>query len=246
MVNKCTAILLAAGAGRRMQSGVAKQYMMLLDRPVIYYSLQALERSPLIDDIILVVGKGEISYMKEQILDRYGFTKVSTVTEGGAERFLSVQNALKVLADREGYVLIHDGARPFVTETIIADTIRAAVRYGACCAAMPVKDTIKVADENGFAVQTPDRSTLYAVQTPQTFAADIILEAHRKLNEKRKEPGGKDIPVTDDAMVVETMLGRPVKLVEASYENIKITTPEDMTVAEGILVKRMQNDEKKQ
>lgn len=227
-----------------MKGSVAKQYLPLLGKPVICYGLQALEQSPLINDIILVVGKDEISYVKEQILDKYGFKKVSAVCEGGAERFLSVQNALKILPDKKGCVLIHDGARPLVTRAIVEDTLRAAAEYGACSAAMPVKDTIKIADENGFAVQTPDRSTLYAVQTPQAFAADIICEAHRLLHEKLKEPSGRDIMVTDDAMVVEAMLGIPVKLVTASYENIKITTPEDMTLAEQILAKRLECTDK--
>lgn len=249
-VNRCTAIVLAAGAGKRMQSNVAKQYMTLLDKPVIYYGLQAFETFPAVDGIIVVVGAGETSYMKREILDRYGFQKILAVVEGGAERFLSVQEGLKVL-EREAaagkqslsdsYVLIHDGARPLVTQRIIEDTYLAARNYGACCAAVPVKDTIKIADEEGFALETPDRNRLYAVQTPQAFALDIILEAHNIL--KKRLNAGERISVTDDAMVVESMLGRPVKLVEASYENIKLTTPEDMEIAERLLQKRRETAE---
>lgn len=235
MKKRCTAILLAAGAGRRMESKVAKQYMLLRDKPVIWYGLQAFEQSAIIDDIILVVGKGEIPYARTEIVDKYGFTKVTAVTEGGAERFLSVEKALQILDSVDGYVFIHDGARPLVTEKIIEDTYQAAVAYGACCAAMPVKDTIKIADTEGFAVETPDRSLLYAVQTPQVFEAGLILEAYRLLAEKLPQFTQEGIKVTDDAMVVENMLHHPVKLVESSYENIKITTPEDMEVAERFL-----------
>lgn len=235
MKKRCTAILLAAGAGRRMESNVAKQYMLLRDKPVIWYGLQAFEQSAIIDDIILVVGKGEIPYARTEIVDKYGFAKVIAVTEGGAERYLSVENALQILDGRDGYIFIHDGARPLVTAKIIEDTYRAAVAYGACCAAMPVKDTIKIADTEGFAVETPDRSLLYAVQTPQVFEAGLILEAYRLLTERLPQLTQEGIKVTDDAMVVENMLHHPVKLVESSYENIKITTPEDMEVAERFL-----------
>lgn len=248
MRKKCTAIVLSAGSGKRMNSNVAKQYLLLQGRPVIYYSIAAFEQSPLVDEIILVTGKGDIPYMQEEIVQKYGFQKVSAIVEGGAERFHSVQNALRVLKDEHAdgtpevtggsYVLIHDGARPLVTEEIIRNTYAATVEYGACCAAMPVKDTIKVADACGFAVETPDRSTLYAVQTPQGFAVDVIKEAHGLLNERLSSPDGTDLMVTDDCMVVEEMLGKPVKLVEASYENIKITTPEDMEFAERLLEKR--------
>ncbi len=242
---RVTAIILAAGSGKRMHSQVPKQYLMLSGKPVIFYAMQAFEASPLVDEMIVVAGKGDISYMKTEIVERYGFQKVSAVTEGGAERYFSVWNALQVMAERSGrmtgeagYVLIHDGARPLVTEEIIEDTYRAAVEYGACCAAVPVKDTIKIADENGFAARTPERKTLFAVQTPQAFEEELILSAYGRLMERIKDGRDGGLSVTDDAMVVETMLKRPVKLVEASYDNIKITTPEDMEVAEGLLKRR--------
>lgn len=245
MKKRCTAILLAAGTGRRMGSDVAKQYMLLNDKPVIWYGLQAFENSAIIDDVILVTGKDEIGYVQEEIVDRYGFFKVVSVVAGGAERYLSVANALAFMEqgtlpipNTDGYVFIHDGARPLVTEQIIADTFEAAKEFGACCAAVPVKDTIKLADANGFVDKTPDRSRLYAVQTPQVFEVPLVLEAYRKLaaeDEALKQAG---VQITDDAMVVETMLKHPVKLVEASYENIKITTPEDMEVAKRFLAGR--------
>lgn len=238
MKKRCTAILLAAGAGRRMESNVAKQYMMLHDKPVIWYGLQAFESSAIIDDVILVVGAGEIPYVQREIVEKYGFRKVAAITEGGAERYLSVGKALAVIEEgklpvpnQDGYIFIHDGARPLLTERIIQDTYEAAAEFGACCAAMPVKDTIKIADENGFAVETPDRSRLYAVQTPQVFATPVILKAYAELSVREQMLQAQGIKITDDAMVVEHMLKHPVKLVEASYENIKITTPEDMEVA---------------
>ncbi|MCH5270989.1 MAG: 2-C-methyl-D-erythritol 4-phosphate cytidylyltransferase [Lachnospiraceae bacterium] len=245
MKKKCTAILLAAGAGRRMESNVAKQYMLLGNKPVIWYGLQAFACSPMIDDIILVVGRGEIPYVQKELIEKYGFSKVRSIVEGGAERYHSVENALKLLREgtafaenREGYIFIHDGARPLVTEKIIEDTYKAAEACGACCAAVPVKDTIKLADEDGFALQTPKRSSLYAVQTPQVFSAPLIFEAYAKLQKQEKALAESGVFPTDDAMVVEQLMGRKVKLVEASYENLKITTPEDLELAEGILRKR--------
>lgn len=234
MKKRCTAILLAAGAGRRMESKVAKQYMLLRDKPVIWYGLQAFEQSAIIDDCILVVGKGKIPYAKKEIVEKYGFLKVTQVIEGGEERFLSVKRALDVIKT-DGYVFIHDGARPLVTEKIIEDTYHAATLCGACCAAMPVKDTIKVSDGEGFVQETPDRKTLFAVQTPQVFETKLIKEAYDLLMERLAAASKGEITVTDDAMVAEQMLHCKVKLVESSYENIKITTPEDLAVAERFL-----------
>ncbi len=225
-----------------MESKVAKQYMLLNGKPVIWYGLQAFDESALIDDIILVVGRGEKDYVRKEIVEKYGFKKIDVIIEGGAERFESVSRALQVIAgdsmktqNREGYVFIHDGARPLVTQKIIEDTYDAAVRHGACCAAVPVKDTIKYADEKGFAQKTPDRNLLFAVQTPQVFETTLILKAYRLLEEYLEKPENREVKVTDDAMVVETMLHYPVKLVEASYKNIKITTPEDMKTAKIFL-----------
>lgn len=242
MKERCTAILLTAGVGKRMESNVAKQYMLLRDKPVIWYGLQAFEKSAIIDDVILVVGKGEEDYVNQEVVKKYGFTKVDAVIEGGAERFLSVYNALQVIAkdkltvpNKEGYVFIHDGARPLVTEKIVEDTYAAAVAHKACCAAVKAKDTIKIADKDGFALTTPDRDSLYIVQTPQVFSVPLVLDAYNQLMEKLPELEKAGVKITDDAMVVEHMLHAPVKMVESSYENIKITTPEDMDVAARFL-----------
>lgn len=236
---KCTAVILAAGVGKRMQSNVAKQYLLLDGKPVLWYALNIFEKSELIDEIVLVVGKGEIDYCREKIIKAYGFGKVTHVIEGGAERYLSVWEALKILQGNQGIIFIHDGARPFVTEDIIKNTYAAAMEYGACVTGMPVKDTIKISDENGFAVQTPNRKTVWQIQTPQVFAAELIIESYKELVENLEKIKTECIEITDDAMVVETLKSKSVRLVKGSYENIKITTPEDMKIAESLI---LQND----
>lgn len=237
---KCTAVVLAAGAGRRMQSDVAKQYLMLEGKPVLWYALKVFEESSIIDDVILVVGKGEIPYCCQEIVETYGFQKISEVIEGGTERYFSVWEALKVIRNKNRdisgeIIFIHDGARPFVTEEILKDTYDAAIQHGACVAAMPVKDTIKISNVDGFAIQTPNRKMLWQVQTPQVFEARLITEAYTQLIENLEQIKAEGIEITDDAMVVESMKKKAVKLVKASYANIKITTPEDMKIAQSLL-----------
>lgn len=232
---KCYAIVLSAGTGSRMGSSVPKQYLTLLDRPVIYYSLKAFEDSPYIDEILLVAGADDLSYVKEEIVDKYGFTKVTAILAGGKERYFSVANALKNLEGKDGYVMIHDGARPMLTEEIIGRLYEGVCTYEAVCAAVPVKDTIKIVDEEGFAVRTPDRKTVYAVQTPQVFSLPLITGAYGEL--LQNPDTYRNVTVTDDAMVVECVYGKKVKMLQGSYENIKITTPEDMEVAKVYLSK---------
>lgn len=223
-MKKYTAIVLAAGQGKRMKSKVQKQYLLIKEKPVLYYSLRAFEQSPLISDIVLVTGKEEIEYCRKEIVEKYGFSKVSKITEGGKERYHSVYEGLKTVEGAD-YVLIHDGARPFIDHELLERVCTAVEQYEACVVGMPVKDTIKIADEDGFAAQTPDRRKVWQVQTPQAFDYALIKSAYEKLMEE--EPEG----ITDDAMVLETMTDHQVKLVEGSYRNIKITTPEDLDVA---------------
>lgn len=231
-----TAVVLAAGVGKRMGGDVAKQYMLLGGKPVLWYALNCFQSAERIDEVILVVGKGEIPYATREFVEKYGFTKVTKVIEGGAERYLSVWEALKTMERKtEGFVFIHDGARPFVTHKIIEDTYRAAKAHGGSVAAMPVKDTIKIADEQGFAKDTPNRKTVWMVQTPQVFERGRIVAAYESMIESLPVLTVKGVQITDDAMVMETMTGEKVKLVQASYENIKITTPEDMKIAECLL-----------
>lgn len=241
---RCTAIVLAAGRGSRMKSDVPKQYMRLGDKPVIWYALHAIEESAVIDDCILVTGTEvkDIEYMSDEIVARYGFRKVDTIVVGGSERYDSVYQALKVIADedmavpnRDGYIFIHDGVRPFLTEEILRRCYEAVEEYHACVAGMPVKDTIKLADAAGYAVQTPDRSLLWQIQTPQVFDTPLIISSYEKLMREKEQLLREGISVTDDAMTVERFTGCKVKLVRGSYENIKITTPEDIVVAEALL-----------
>lgn len=223
-MKKNVAIVLAAGQGKRMQSKVQKQFLLIKDKPVLYYTLNAFECSPVISEIILVTGKDEIEYCQQEIVEKYGFTKVCKIVAGGKERYHSVHEGIQAI-DEADYVFIHDGARPFVTNEIIERAYATVKEDNACVVAMPVKDTIKIADENGFAVQTPDRKRVWQMQTPQTFEYHLIKNAYEKL--MIEEPEG----ITDDAMVIETMTDHRVKLVEGSYQNIKITTPEDLDIA---------------
>lgn len=233
MEEKTVAVVLAAGAGKRMHSDVQKQYLLLQDRPVIYYALKTFQDS-FVDEIVLVVGQGEIEYCRKEIVEKYRFSKVMQIVEGGRERYHSVANGLKAVKG-EGYVFIHDGARPFLTEEILRRSYEAVKEYHACVVGMPVKDTIKIVDENCFAKMTPNRETVWQVQTPQVFTIALAKEAYENLLIKEEELLRQGIRITDDAMVVETLLNHPVKLVEGSYENIKITTPEDLNIARSFL-----------
>lgn len=226
-MERITAIILAAGSGKRMNSTVHKQYMVLAGKPMLYYALKAFDESA-VTDIVLVTGVDEIMYCKREIVDKYNIHKVRTIVEGGRERYHSVYAGLKAAVGSD-YVLIHDGARPFVTEDIIARSIETAKACGACVVGMPVKDTIKVVGTDGFAKETPERKKLWQVQTPQSFSYSLIVDAYEKV------VALEDDTVTDDAMVLERMTGRQVRVIEGSYRNIKITTPEDLLVAEAYL-----------
>lgn len=232
---KNTAIVLAGGSGSRMKSSVKKQYLMMQGRPVLCHSLEIFQNCSRIDEIILVCGKGEIEQCRANIVEAYGFTKVSHIVEGGKERYHSVHEGLKAITDCT-YVLIHDGARPFVDDAILNRVLDVLPECRACVVGMPVKDTIKMSDQEGFVERTLPRELLWTIQTPQSFEYALIREAYDKLAEQ--EPA--DIKITDDAMVAEYILQIPVKLVEGSYDNIKITTPEDLLLAELILNSRQQ------
>lgn len=232
-----TAIVLAAGSGRRMQSDIPKQFMELCGHPLLYYSLRAFEQSA-VDDIVLVTGKDDISYCREKIVEAYGFQKVRAVIPGGKERYLSVYEGLKA-AEGSDYVLIHDGARPLIDEMEIRLSMREVEEEHACVIGVPVKDTIKVGNLKNYATDTPDRSSLWAIQTPQSFSYTLLMEAYDKM----WKTAGAEAAITDDAMIVERFTGHPVKLVRGKYENIKVTTPEDLLIAEVFLkkAKKMKN-----
>lgn len=234
MEARTAAIVLAAGRGSRMKSKIQKQYLLLKGKPVLYYSLKAFEES-FIDEIILVTGEEEIEYCRKEIVEKYGFTKVSHIVTGGKERYHSVFCGLQALTDCD-YVFIHDGARPFVTEQILERAYETVQKEHACVVGMPVKDTIKLADENGFAKETPRRDLLWMIQTPQVFSYALVKSAYASFLEREQELLAQGIKMTDDAMVVETFTDTGIRLVEGSYENIKITTPEDLRIAEALLL----------
>lgn len=232
-MEKCTAIVLAAGQGSRMGTKVQKQYLEIQEKPVLYYSLETFEQSNIISDVVLVVGAGQEEYCKEEIVDKYAFKKVSKIIPGGRERYESVYLGLAAMQGTGAeYVFIHDGARPFVDEEMLDRAYQTVKECNACVVGMPSKDTIKVVNDENVVVETPKRKYLWQVQTPQVFSYELIKDAYFELMEK------DNIQVTDDAMVLEIIKGLPVKLVEGSYENIKITTPEDLYVAEAFLKKR--------
>jgi 2-C-methyl-D-erythritol 4-phosphate cytidylyltransferase len=231
---KTVAIVLAAGSGSRMNSDVKKQYMEIGGKPLIYYSLKAFEES-IIDDIVLVVSRGDVDYVREEIVNKFSFDKVTAIVEGGLYRYHSVRLGLMAAAPDCEYAFLHDGARPFITDEIIMRALHAVKEYGAAVVGMPVKDTIKLADEKGFALSTPDRAHTWQIQTPQVFSYKMILDLYKRLDREEGELMAKGINITDDAMVVEYFTDKKVKLVEGSYNNIKITTPDDIPAAEAIL-----------
>lgn len=227
----CGAVVLAAGVGKRMQSNTKKQFLQLKDKPIIYYSLKAFQES-FVDEIVLVVSEEDISYCEKEIVEKYGFTKVKHIAIGGKERYHSVAAGIESLSACD-YVFIHDGARPMLTNEILVRAYEQVKEYGACVVGMPTKDTIKIADKTGYIAQTPDRNLVWTIQTPQVFSYSLIKQAYKELLIKEFELREEGINITDDAMVVETLMEHPIKLVEGSYENIKITTPEDLKIADS-------------
>ena len=225
-----TAIILAAGSGSRMNSKINKQFMEINGKPIIWYSLFAFENNSIVDQIVLVTGKEDVEYCKREIVEKYNFKKVANVIAGGNERYESVYNGLKEI--RDGIVLIHDGARPMITNEIIEKCVQAVKENGACIVGVPSKDTIKIVNDNQVIVGTPDRSTLWSAQTPQCFKADIVKDAYEKLMYDNNRN------VTDDAMVVEKYTNHTVKFVEGDYSNIKVTTPVDIAYIEALLQKK--------
>ena len=221
------AVVLAGGSGSRMNTKTAKQYLPLNGKPLIYYALRQFQDSA-VEKIALVVAKGQQDYCRKEIVERYGFTKVSAIVPGGSERYLSVYAGLKAL-DGVDYVLIHDGARPCVDQDILNRTMECVAKEGACVVGMPVKDTIKIVDERQLAQKTPDRRRLWQVQTPQAFSYDLICRAYDAVVASGEQA------VTDDAQVLELAFGKTCRLIEGSYRNIKVTTPEDLDIAKIFL-----------
>lgn len=227
MKQKVVAIVLSAGKGTRMGAEVAKQYLLVNDKPVLYYTLQAFEQSE-VDEVVLVVSRGEEEYVTSNIVKKYGFQKVSKVIAGGKERYDSVYSGLQEIKEAS-YVLIHDGARPCLTVDLLSRLIREVKVKEACVAAVPVKDTIKVVNSSEEIVDTPLRDTLRMVQTPQAFSYPLIKRAYDLIMEQEHSF------ITDDAMVVEHVMSKRVYSVYGEYTNIKITTPEDLSIMRSFL-----------
>lgn len=213
-----------------------KNYRLILGKPVLAHTLGPFETCPFIDEICLVIRPDDRDYCVGEVVGRYGFKKVRCIVDGGNERQDSVALGLAAIKDGADIIVVHDGARPLVTTDIIEAAINKAASHGAAIAAMPVKDTIKEASMDGSVVRTLDRQSLWAVQTPQAFRTEIISRAH--------EAARKDgFYGTDEAALVER-LGISVSIVAGSYENVKITTDDDLLVVEAMLEKRMSVKEK--
>ena len=232
-MSKIVCIMLAGGKGKRMGTKVSKQYLLLEERPVLFYSLKAFE--PYVDEIIVVAAEGEEEYCRENIINKYEVAKVTKVVTGGAERYLSVYEGLKAIdeSDDEMYVLIHDGARPFITGQVIKETIEKVKETGACIVAVPSKDTVKIGNEFDIVESTPDRRNVWLVQTPQVFEYRSIYDAYKAAIESGRED------ITDDSMVMESFGNKEIHFVQGNYDNIKLTTPEDMIHGMAILRAKM-------
>ncbi len=230
---KTTAIVLAGGQGKRMGAGTAKQYLDLCGKPVIWYALDTFENS-FIDEIVLVCPAGGEEYCRKEIVEKYGFKKVSAIVPGGRERYDSVRNGLDA-AEKCDYVFIHDGARPFVSQYVLERCLHYVKKYRAAVAAVRAKDTVKLENGDGFIEQSPDRARVWLMQTPQVFEYEMIRDCYEKLirDEKRLEEAG--VRVTDDTMVAKMYADVDAKLVESSYDNLKITEPGDLVLASAIL-----------
>ncbi len=222
-----SAIIVSAGNSSRM-GGVNKQFLEIDGLPVIAHSIKAFQESDLIDEIVIVTRYEDIKTINE-LVKKHSFSKVNTIVPGGETRQKSVLNGLNCISDKTDYIVVHDGARPLVTEKIIKDTLAVAIETGAAATGVKVIDTIKCVDDNNVILSTPERAYLRAVQTPQIFNKTLYLNAVSKVENSDK--------FTDDCKLIEAF-GHKVTIVDGDYENIKITTPNDVVVAEAYFSKR--------
>ncbi len=242
---RCTAILLAAGKGTRMGGDLPKQYMDLCGKPLIAWTLRALAASPVITEIVMVIPKGDEDYVKEHVINALpekeralALEKLRSFAPGGAERYLSVLHGIRAITWPCDYLFIHDGARPFIDEASIERLYQAVQdpeNGGTAVAGMPTKDTVKITDAASFVESTPDRNLVWIIQTPQVFSYTLIKTAYERMADQLEELRAQGVNITDDAMLVEHLMKQRVKLVPASYRNIKVTTPEDLLIAEVFL-----------
>lgn len=221
---RTVAIIPAAGQGRRLALKKKKPFVLLKGKPLVYYALKALNESCAIDGIIIASERSCIRHFKN-LIKKFGFKKVKAVVVGGKERVDSVRNCLRVVDRSFDMVLVHDAARPFLEEGLIWESLRLAKRYGGCIVAVPESDTVKLADRDMFIKDTLKRDSIFRAQTPQVFRRDLIEKAYRR---------AKVAGVTDDAALAEA-IGVKIKILEGSYRNIKITTKEDLKLAEVLL-----------
>ncbi len=225
-MNKFTAIVLAAGSGKRMQQEIPKQYMKLGGVPLMVHCLRTFQESRC-TQIVLVVAPGDVEKCRKEIIERYHIDKCIAIVEGGEERYNSVYAGLQAIND--GYVLIHDCARAFVTVDTIHRCMSAVALYESCVVGMPTKDTVKLTDDHRKVLDTPARSNVWIVQTPQCFEYNLIRTAYDRVI------ANADTNITDDAMIVEMATDHEVHMIPGSYTNIKVTTPEDAAFGEAIL-----------
>lgn len=222
-------IVAAGGKGTRMGADINKIFLELLGVPLLGHTLHTLDTCEYIDEIILVTAECDILGCHD-IVREFGIKKVKTITKGGSERHESVKNGLCEVSENADIVMVHDAARPLVTYHHLEEVIKSAKEFGAAALGVPEKNTLKQADENGFISHTIDRASVYAIHTPQVFKKEMIERMYANKDENKNS-------ATDDCMLAE-LLGEKIKIVEDSYENIKITTQDDLLVAEQILLKR--------
>lgn len=225
---RVSVVIPGAGHGKRMKSDVSKQYIEIDNKPILAITIEAFQQSKIVDEIILVVGESELGYVQKYIKEQYGYTKIHKIVSGGRERQDSVYAGLKSIDNQTDIVMVHDAVRPFITEDEIEKLVKGVITYEACVLGVKVKDTIKIINEEMYVTHTPDRTKLYAIQTPQAFHKELLLNAYKKGVES-------GFSATDDAMMVESFTKIPVRIIEGSYKNIKITTPEDLNIAKQMM-----------
>ncbi len=230
---KTLAIIPAGGAGRRMGGGVPKQFLPLAGVPVLVHTLRAFQRSPIIDEIFLVVPEGDMAAVRRDFVEGHGLSKVTAVIAGGTERQDSVANALMQVRDVHGIVLVHDGVRPFVSGELISRVVATADEHGAAAVGVPVRDTVKAVSTAGEVVKTVEREGLWLTQTPQAFRRQLICAAYEKAAQDR-------FSGTDDSSLVERM-GVSVRMIPGDHDNIKLTTPEDLALG-AIILRRFSSE----
>ena len=224
--NFVSVIIAAAGMSNRMGSKINKQFIVIDNKPILAHTIEKFEACKYVDEIIVVSKEQEVEYCRKEIVRKYGYRKVTNIIKGGKERQDSIYNGIMALNEGTDIVLTHDGARPFVRMESIINGIKGALEHGACVFGVPLKDTIKVIEENNQVHHTPNRALLWAAQTPQCFRIELLKEGYEYAI-------AEGILGTDDSSLVEKT-GYPVKMIMGTYDNIKITTPEDLVVAESI------------